>query len=105
LAAIPDGIGYVEAAAVPYAVVLLLQMAVTSMLGKKKAIFGVAFGTANDFEAVANLMRDGVLRPVVSCTFSLDRVADAHTHLETVHPAGEVVVTIGSPDGYRIAAK
>ena len=40
------------------------------------------------------LFDTGVLRPVIDSTFTLDRIADAHRHMEANANAGKIVVTV-----------
>ncbi|MFM7252785.1 MAG: NAD(P)H-quinone oxidoreductase [Ilumatobacteraceae bacterium] len=44
---------------------------------------------------VLPLFDRGVLRPVIDSTFPLERIADAHRHMEANANAGKIVVTLG----------
>jgi NADPH:quinone reductase-like Zn-dependent oxidoreductase len=73
---------------------VLLGMALTFFTGGKKAISGVAIGGPEQIEEIRQLVEQGAISPVIEATFPLDRIAQAHAHLETARPHGEVVVTI-----------
>src|SRR4051812_41316454 len=48
----------------------------------------------NDIFALAELLRDGRLKPIIDRTYSLDEIVAAHRHVETRHKRGSVVVTV-----------
>lgn len=61
-----------------------------------QAHFGVAMGTREDMERVAELAEQGVFAPVLHRCLPHAHIAQAHRVLEEAHPAGEVIVEIGS---------
>jgi len=76
---------------------LIFHMAMTSLFGDKKAILGVAMGNREQIVQVRELIEAGALRPVIDRRFPLARIADAHAYLESVHPSGDVVVSVATP--------
>jgi NADPH:quinone reductase-like Zn-dependent oxidoreductase len=43
---------------------------------------------------IADLIRDGAVRPILDSTFPLEDVAAAYAHAQTGHPVGKVAVTV-----------
>jgi NADPH:quinone reductase-like Zn-dependent oxidoreductase len=75
---------------------LLVHMAWTAIRGGKRAKTGVALESREILNDLADLVDDGVLTPVVDRSYPLVRIRDAHERLEGSHPAGSVVVTMGT---------
>ena len=75
---------------------VLFQAAYTRLRGGRRAMFGVAFGDAEDIDAVRQLAEDGALRPVLDRSYPLGEIARAHAHLEQAHPHGSVIVTVAA---------
>lgn len=74
---------------------VLLQMLLTSVLGRRKVASSVVIGNQALTQDVARLLEQGVIWPVIAARFPLARIADAHHELETVgRPAGAVVVSV-----------
>lgn len=71
---------------------VLAQMAMTSVMGDKRALFSIALDDRDGTEQLRDLMQSGVLSPVIGHRFPLDRIAEAHA--ETGRH-GAVVVTLG----------
>jgi len=72
---------------------LLLQMAITSVRGGRRAMGGVAIGSAERMEELRALVEDGALRAIVAERFPLGAIADAHRALEG-RSSGDVVVEL-----------
>jgi NADPH:quinone reductase-like Zn-dependent oxidoreductase len=72
----------------------IVQSLVTSMRSGQRVVIGVNKDTRADLEVVADLLGRGALRPVVDCSYPLDRIAEAHRHVEGRHRRGSVVVTL-----------
>lgn len=72
---------------------VLLQMALTALRGGPKAKFAVALGTAEDMEALRDLIVDGAIAPDVGPRFPLARIAEAHAAAEA-NALGTVMVTM-----------
>jgi NADPH:quinone reductase-like Zn-dependent oxidoreductase len=78
---------------------ILLQMPWTARFGSRRAV--VAFtglrsarDKRTDLEHLRQLAEAGSLLPVVDATYPLDRIADAHRHVDRGHKRGNVVVTM-----------
>lgn len=67
-----------------------------------QAHFGVAMGTREDMERVAELAKQGVFAPVLHRCLPHAAIAEAHRVLEEEHPAGEVIVEIGSDETAKV---
>ncbi len=78
---------------------LLFHMALTAFGGGPRALSGVALGDPEQMEAVRELVEQGVLRPVIAKSFTLEDLAFAHTFLEEGGVRGSVVI-----EGFRDAA-
>lgn len=61
---------------------------------KSLSILGSTMGGSHELATVLGLVAAGRLKPVVDRVFPLDRVADAHRHLEAREAFGKVVVTL-----------
>lgn len=73
---------------------LLLQMAWTSIIGGKKALFSVHTGSAESMAEVAALFAQGVFDPVIARQFPLNEVARAHESAQSRNEAGAVIVRV-----------
>lgn len=78
---------------------IFVQMSWTARFGRKKA--AVAFTGLRDAAvkradllAAAELVDASALVAVVDATYPLDRIADAHRHVDAGHKQGNVVVTV-----------
>lgn len=71
---------------------VLIQMAATSILGGKRAIFGVAMGSPNQMARVVDLLSRGAIRPVVGDVFPFDEMAQAHEAVQSRSSSGTVIV-------------
>lgn len=63
---------------------------------QKNGCQGVRFSLtpdAKDMQAIADLLKEGTLKPYISKKFSLDDVRRAHTELEKGHTRGKIVMT------------
>ncbi len=72
---------------------LLMAVLTTSIIGGQRALQGVAMGSRSDMEEVRLLVDNGALHPVIDRRYPLERIAEAHQHLETGQPQGSVVLT------------
>lgn len=75
---------------------VLLQMAMTSRSRGQKAMFSIATGDRDKTMHLAELMQQGVIRPVVASRFPFARIADAHAEADSGRSDGDVVVMVGS---------
>jgi NADPH:quinone reductase-like Zn-dependent oxidoreductase len=78
---------------------IFAQMAWTARFGGKKA--AVAFTGLRDAAAkradlleTAEVIEASALIPVIDATYPLDRIADAHRHVDAGHKQGNVIVTM-----------
>jgi NADPH:quinone reductase-like Zn-dependent oxidoreductase len=78
---------------------IFLAMPWTSRFGAKKAVAAFtglrsANAKRNDLVHIAELTAASQLAAVVDACYPLDRIADAHRHIDVGHKAGNVVVTM-----------
>ena len=66
----------------------------SSVYGKQRVRFFRGAPRTAMFEELSTLAEQGILRPVVDGTFSLDRISDAHRRLEAGGVRGKLVVSI-----------
>jgi NADPH:quinone reductase-like Zn-dependent oxidoreductase len=72
----------------------------TRFTGGPTAHFAIAMPTRDDMDAVATLLEDGAITPVLGERFPLDRVADAHDRAEADRHAS-VVLAVAAPRALR----
>lgn len=75
---------------------LLGQMLLTSLTRKRRAFAGVALGNAELFEDVRKLAEEGAFQPVIDRRFPFEAIREAHAHLETQRPHGDLVLTLAA---------
>ncbi len=75
----------------------------TSFGNGKKAMFGVALGTAADMAILCDWLAQGVIRPTVGEQFSLDDIASAHVAAET-NASATAMVCVANSAQIRLAA-
>lgn len=73
----------------------LLFGVLTSLTGRIKTGIILVRGQPGDVEFLADLARSGKFKPVISRTYPLEQIAEAHRYAETGHKVGDVAVTIG----------
>jgi NADPH:quinone reductase-like Zn-dependent oxidoreductase len=64
---------------------------------KDKGLIGAHFrvsSNGNDMKEIAGLLEKGIVRSIVSKTFSFDQIRDAHLQIETGRTRGKVVLTL-----------
>ncbi len=71
---------------------VLIQMAATSILGGKRAIFGVAMGGPDQLARVVDLISRRAIRPVVGDIFPFDEMTQAHEKVQSRSSNGTVIV-------------
>lgn len=62
--------------------------------GGKQVKTHIAQPNSQDLTFVADLVQKGYLKPIIEKRFSLERIADAHRHVENGHTKGKVIVEI-----------
>ncbi len=67
---------------------------VTAAERNVRILFHMVESKKQTIEAIAGLLKNGHLKPVVYKTFSFAHLADAHREVETGHVAGKVVVVL-----------
>ncbi len=69
-----------------------------SKFRRKKAIVGFAGlnQTREDFIFLKELAEKGIIKPVIDRMYPFDRIADAHSYVDTGRKRGDVVITIAS---------
>jgi NADPH:quinone reductase-like Zn-dependent oxidoreductase len=81
---------------------VLWQMLVGAVFGGRKAAASVVIGDQTLTDDIAELLAQGVVRPVVAARYPLARVADAHAEQESGRPMGAIIVSVN--EGVRGAA-
>lgn len=63
--------------------------------GGRRARLVIVQSRRRDLDILARLVSEGKLRPTVDTVYPLERIADAHRHVEGKHTVGKVVVQVG----------
>jgi NADPH:quinone reductase-like Zn-dependent oxidoreductase len=72
----------------------LLSALWAPMMGSKRVIAGQAEERPEYVRQLAELARDGALRPVIDRRYHFAQMAEAHAYVETGHKRGSVVVSV-----------
>jgi NADPH:quinone reductase-like Zn-dependent oxidoreductase len=89
----PGGI-YVETDFGPYKLETLVMVIATRWLGSRRLKFAAGRRSKADVQFMKGLIEAGAYRPVIDKTYPIERVAEAHRHVETWHKTGNVVLTL-----------
>lgn len=73
----------------------VLSAPLISMTGSKKVIAGPAAERVEDLQLLAKLAAAGAFKPFIDRSYPFDRIAEAHSYVDTGHKRGNVVVTLG----------
>ncbi len=74
----------------------VLSAPLISMTGSKKVIAGPAAERVEDVRLLAKLAESGAFKPFIDRSYPFDRIAEAHSYVDTGHKKGNVVVTLGA---------
>ena len=72
----------------------ILDMLITSIIGKKKAISKIAKPGVEDFNFINNLVMGMKIKPVIDKIFPFEKIVDAHRYAEKGHAKGKVIVKL-----------
>lgn len=68
------------------------------MTSSKKVVFSFAGSYTEDLDHLRRLIEDGRIRAVIDRTYPLEKVAEAHTYMETGRKKECVAITICHDD-------
>ncbi|GAB3269600.1 NAD(P)-dependent alcohol dehydrogenase [Kineosporia babensis] len=88
----PGGV-YISADVGPYWQNLPLAL-ITPMLRKRHVRFPIPTANSEMAEEFQNLMQQGIFRPVIDRTYSLDEIVEAHRYVDSGRKVGNVVITV-----------
>ena len=66
----------------------------TRSIGSKRVTIGITHYAKEDVDLLKELVEAGEFRPVVSRTYPLEDVVEAHRYVETEQKTGNVVLTV-----------
>ena len=72
----------------------MLQIPWVSMTSSNKIIAGPAAGRADDLRFLAKLAEAGEFKPVIDRRYPFERIAEAHSYVDTGRKKGNVVITL-----------
>lgn len=76
----------------------MLLMPWVAMTSSKKIVAGSATGSAEALRLLAELAQAGHFRPVIDRRYPLERLAEAHSYVETGRKKGNVIITLEHDD-------
>jgi NADPH:quinone reductase-like Zn-dependent oxidoreductase len=74
----------------------MAQAILTAASAGKRVKYGVSKNTREGLDFVVGLIESGALRPVIDRVYPMDRIAEAHRHVEGRHKRGSVIVAVGT---------
>lgn len=82
---------------------VMLSMLITSKTKNKRAVFAATglrkpADKKKDLELLSKLVEQGKLKAMISQSFSLEQMAQAHKYVETGHKRGSAAVCVGTAD-------
>ncbi|MDU8910002.1 NAD(P)-dependent alcohol dehydrogenase [Aestuariicoccus sp. MJ-SS9] len=80
------------------------QLLRSKLLGGPRIVLHVNGDSRDDLQWLLDAVTEGRLRPVIDRRFPLDRIVEAHRHVEGRHRRGAVVIDVALPDRVARAA-
>ena len=72
----------------------IVKIPFAAMTSRKKIFAGPAAESKKDLLYIKELAEAGAFKPVIDRRYPLERIVEAHTHVDTGHKKGSVVITI-----------
>ena len=72
-----------------------LMAPLKSAFGMHKIIGGTSLATNQSLDRLVTMAGSGTLTPVIETTFSLGQIMEAHTHIDTGHKRGNLIINFG----------
>ncbi len=72
-----------------------LMAPLKSAFGMHKIIGGTSLATNQSLDRLVTMAGSGTLTPVIETTFSLGEIMEAHTHIDTGHKRGNLIINFG----------
>jgi NADPH:quinone reductase-like Zn-dependent oxidoreductase len=72
----------------------ILRTRLAALGARQKVVFFIANFKREDFQFLADLFEQGLVKPVVEKTYPLDQITDALHYLGSGHARGKIVITM-----------
>ncbi|MFD2672148.1 NAD(P)-dependent alcohol dehydrogenase [Marinicrinis sediminis] len=72
---------------------LVIQSIQSRLFSSKRVLCGVTFPTLHDVQVVREMLEQGILKPLIDRTYSLDQLGEAFHYVEQGHKTGTVMIS------------